>query len=150
MSLSPHCQSVFSFKVEREIDPELRSHISDRLWRRRFSADSSIVGREIRLGAPRERLVRQLLTESLLLATLGGALWMIVAKFGVPALVALSPPGCHASTPFTSMGRSSHSGSVSRRLSAAHWGWFRRCRLLTVSCTPACSKAPGAPLAVTS
>jgi len=47
----------------------------------------------IALGAGGSRLLRQLLTESLVVAAIGGVLGLGVAQIGVRALVALSPPG---------------------------------------------------------
>jgi predicted permease len=44
------------------------------------------------LGASRSRLVRQLLTESLLLALIAGAIGAALARLGLPALLALVPP----------------------------------------------------------
>ena len=91
------------------------------------------VGLRLALGAGRGRIVRQLLTESTLLATVGGAIGVIMSVWGVRGLASLTPPQMARSSELYVDGRTVMAGMAIALVSVLVFGLGPALRTLAMS-----------------
>lgn len=101
----------------------------------------SEIATRLALGAGRRRIVRQLLVESLIVAIPGGALGVLVAVWGLEALVALAPPTLPRSGEIALDGRVLAFSMVTTMLAAVGFGLGPALRGSRVSLNPSTQQA---------
>src|SRR5262249_46018257 len=103
----------------------------------RSAARTKEMAVRVAIGAGRGRLIRQLLTESLLLAILGGGFGLVLGAWGVQGLLAFSPPIIPALGKPLSAGRLLLSAPMAGVLTVVFFGLGPPWRVANFDVTPA-------------